>query len=121
MNGLMIPNASTGPGKKLKALLDSATHPDNILIEVMPDRTLIEACGLNENDGVVIDRGLTLPHSGGSYYLIHHGELEQIRRIIAMPDNKYLIGNDHTCDSVSRDSVHVIGMVIGWVNVRIIH
>lgn len=120
MNDLMIPNAMEGPGKKLRALLGRVTSPENVLIGVMPDRTLIEACGLSEDDGVVIDRGLTSPHTGGSYYLIRHGELEQIRRIAALPDNKYLVGTDHTCDTVSRDAIQVIGKVIGSVNVRTI-
>lgn len=120
MNELMTPNAMTGPGKKLKALLDSATSQENILISPMPDRTLVVACGLDMDDGVVIDRGLNTPHTGGGYYLIQCGELEQIRCLAALPNNAYSIANDHASDIVSRDSIQVIGKVIGWVSLKTI-
>jgi len=109
------------PGKSFEALLSRATSPENILIDVIPDDTLRDTCDLRSSDGVVIDRGITKPHTGGDYYLIQHGDLRQIRQIMTMADNIYSVNSDHSHDLLCRDAVQVIGKVIGSVKVRAIN
>lgn len=118
MNTLMIPNAMAGLGKKIEAMLSNATSPENILIDVVPDRSLFRACGFSKNDGVVIDRGLTSPHTGGDCYMIQYDGFRRIRQVAAIPGNQYSVGNDHSSYEVSRDAILVIGKVIGSVTVQ---
>lgn len=118
MDTLHFPVEHHGPGKAFEQLLSLASSPDNLLLDVVPDNTLRDLCDLQLNDGIVIDRGFTQPHTGGDYYLIQYGELRQVRQIMTLPNNTYHIATDHTQDIISRNDIQVIGKVLGSVKVR---
>ena len=118
MRTLNIPINRYDPAASFRHLLSMATSPDNLLIDVVPDSTMRDLCDLRLSDGLIIDQGLTLPHSGGGYYQIQQAELQSIRQVMALPYNRYSVRSDYAEDILAPEEFTVVGKLLGTIQVR---